>query len=506
MNDIPSSRSRVSFRRRLRTVVGLLVGLRRHDFRAARTLVANNGVGRPWIRRWLRFLDWSLHQMFCVIPSALQDFTCAKSVSRVPYWLADGNPLDNYPWRNQPDARLPESVDTVVIGAGFTGAALAYHWSKLSPADRSMVVLEMAAPAAGALGANAGTVVMGRHHSLVRGTVLKHLSRVRLELANLQRDQLARQFATVYCRAAYKNAEMIRETIAREGFQCGYVRLGWVQAKDADRQSDLQESVELARSSGFGDWTTLTPQQAAEKCGIVLEHEAGFSQGSAVFHPAQWVWSLLWVALESPQFELFTRTKVLRVEDVGQEYVVHTTRGPIHARSVVNATESYTAMLHPHLRGVIAPVQTQMGYAEGCPASMKDHISVSSDRGFYHRLGEGVCFGSDATRIPDRQAGRNQPSRFITKYVLGEMKARFGPFRCHLTHEWSGTSGFTPDEFPIVGPIDGKRQYIIAGMCGSGTGVSFHAGRCVCEHILGIAGEDYCHHDGSKTLAVRRIL
>jgi glycine/D-amino acid oxidase-like deaminating enzyme len=210
-----------------------------------------------------------------------------------------------------------------------------------------------------------------------------------------------------------------------------------------------------------------------------------------VFHPAQWVWSLLRVAIESTHVKLFTRTKAIRVEDVGQEYVIHTTRGPIRARSVVNATESYTAMLHPQLRGVVAPVQTQMAYAKGYPASMKAHVSVSSDRGFYHRFDEGVCFGSDATRVPDDQAGRSQPSRFITKYVLGELKAGFGPFQCHLTHEWSGTSGFTPDEFPIVGLIDGKQQYIIAGMCGSGTGVSFHAGRWVCDRILELGGEDY---------------
>jgi hypothetical protein len=87
--------------------------------------------------------------------------------------------------------------------------------------------------------------------------------------------------------------------------------------------------------------------------------------------------------------------------------------------------------------------------------------------------------GSDATRVPDHEAGRIQPSRFITKFLLGELRRYFGPSRYHVTHEWSGTVSYTPDEYPIVGVMDGHRQYIIGGMAGSGTGVSFNAARCV---------------------------
>jgi hypothetical protein len=46
-----------------------------------------------------------------------------------------------------------------------------------------------------------------------------------------------------------------------------------------------------------------------------------------------------------------------------------------------------------------------------------------------------------------------------------------------------------PDEFPIVGQMDGKRQYIIGGMAGWGTAVSFNAGRCIVNRILGITSE-----------------
>ena len=60
----------------------------------------------------------------------------------------------------------------------------------------------------------------------------------------------------------------------------------------------------------------------------------------------------------------------------------------------------------------------------------------------------------------------------------------------HVTREWSCTAGSTDDEFPIVGLLDGRRQYIIAGMCGSGSGVHFNAARHVVQRILGLDGPD----------------
>jgi len=223
---------------------------------------------------------WTLHQAFGVIPDALQNATFSQPVSRTPYWLANGNPLANYPWQNQPDATLPESAEVVVIGAGFTGGALAYHWAKALSTEKQMVVLEMDDPASGASGRNAG---------------------------------------------------------------------------------------------------------------------------------------------------------------------------------------------------------------EG--KSLKPNVTFSTSTIFMRRFGTHLHFGSDETRIPDRQIGRNQPSRFITKYLIGELHRVCGWFPLRVTHEWSGTVGFTYDEYPIVGLMDGQRQFIIAGMSGSGSAVSFNAARCICNRILGNTSE-----------------
>ena len=228
-----------SFSFRIRVFCGLLLGLRKHDFRAAATWINTMYPGVSLVGRLVKFLRWSLWQMWCEIPDALCTATFAPDVSRTPIWLADGNPLENHPWGIDANARLPERVHVIVIGAGFTGGALAYHWSRRAAAepDLTMAVLDMGEAASGSSGRNEGLVVMGRYCHMVEQTVLKHLPAVRPDLTEPDRQQLARQFAVAYCQAAYRNGDLIEETIRREAFECDYKRQGWVQARDADQQT-----------------------------------------------------------------------------------------------------------------------------------------------------------------------------------------------------------------------------------------------------------------------------
>jgi len=466
----------------------LIAGLRRHDLRAAATFAHSMYPGCSPLVRWARFAGWAWRQTVCIIPSAMNSVTFGRPISRQSTWLAGGNPWANRPWRDRPDARLPDEVEVAVVGAGFTGASCAYHWAKMGTGR--MVVLDMGDPASGASGCCEGLVVMGRYFGLVRDTVQRSLARVRPDLSPDGQARLAAQFAAAYVRGAYHNAELIAQTIAAEGYDCEYARHGWIQVREQEDQPALEESVRSGRGAGFDDWTRIEPRQAMEAAGMRLDWPAGFSQGAGHFHPAKWVWCLLATALRQPEINLFTRTRVLQIEDAGDGYRVHTHRGTVWARAVINATESYTGILHPELAGVLYPVQTQAAYAKGGPEAMRPQVGYSSKRAFYGRLAGGVIFGSDSTRLPAHQAGRNRPARFITKFVIGELYRYFGRASLHVTHEWSATAGFTIDEFPVVGALDHKRQYIIGGMCGSGTGVSFNAARCIVRRILGDDGPD----------------
>ncbi len=489
MMDInrPESNS-CSFLFRLRVALRLILDLRSHDFRAAATFMRKSFSKDIFPVRLYRFFLWSLRQVFIVIPEAMTTVDFDRKISRTPFWLITENPLANHPWSSQPEANLPDECEVVVIGAGFTGAGCAYFWSKHKA--KPMTVLEMDDPASGASGRNGGEIVMGRYLAMVKKTVSPYLEKVRPDLSENERDQLSLKFASTYTKSAYKNGEMIENTIREEGIACDYQRKGWIQGCEIEDQTALMESVRLGCEAGFDDWTTISPEEAKRRGGMIVECPAGFSRGTATFHPAKWVWSLLDIALRSSHVNLYTRTRVTRVEDAGDFYLVNTNRGRIKAKYVINATESYTAILHRQYGNLVHAVQTQNAYGEGGPNEMQPHIGLSNSRGFFGRQGDGISLGSDETPINYRNAGCNNPSRFITKYVISEIHRLFGQSKIHMTHEWSGTAGFTADEYPVIGLLDGKRQYIIGGMCGSGTAVSFNGARHVVQQILDLEGPD----------------
>jgi glycine/D-amino acid oxidase-like deaminating enzyme len=474
---------------RLRVIMRLLWSLRRHDFRAARTFMAMSFPDDRPVKRLAKFLGWALFQMTSAIPDAMRHTRFAGEVSKVPVWLKDGNPLENHPWSSQPEAKLPHTADTVVIGCGLGGCAVTYHWGRAAPPDRKLVALDMGDVATGSAGRNEGLVVMGRYYHMVTQTVLPYLEAVRTDLTVEQQAQLAHQFAAHYAHACYRNADMVEQTVRDEGFQCDYAREGWVQARDEDEQASLAESVKVAFATGYTDWTCITPEEVKRRTGMNVRHNAGFSVAAASFHPAQWCWSLMKRALESGRVEHYSRTRVLGIDDTGGEYLIRTDRGDMRARHVVLCTESYTPLLMPQFHDLIRPTQTQAASGPGGPAAMKPHVGISNNRGFFGRHGNETMIGSDATRVPDGEAGRIQPSRFLTHYLCAELQKAFGRAAYTITHEWSGTVTYTPDEYPVVGVFDGRRQYILGGMAGSGTAVSFNGGRCLVNRILGNTSE-----------------
>lgn len=479
----------VSVGDRLRVIGGLARHFHKHDLRAGRTFLQRTYPKLGWLSRAVRFCDWFREQCWSSIPQALRGVSFQSPVSATPVWLAEGNPFAGHPWTKDARAVLPERADVVVIGAGFTGASLAYHWAK-SGTSGTMVVLDMDDPASGASGRNAGEVVMGRYFAMVFSTVRKHLPRVRPNLSTQALDQLASQFASIYCRAAYRNADLIEATIREEGFACDYAREGWVQERGAGEQSVLADTVRLGREHGFDDWDRLEAEQARQKTGAAIAFPANYSRRAARFHPAKWVWCLFARALQSASVTLFTRTKVAAVVDEGEMYRVTTERGTILARHVVNATEAYTATLHARFSGIVSARQSQAAYGLDEGRSVKPNVPFSGSTFFCVRHGQGILFGSDETPIPDRDIGHNRASRFITMFVIAQLRERFGAFPLRVTNEWAGSVGFTADEYPLVGTIDGKRHYLIAGMSGSGTAVSFNAGRCICARMLGLGDAD----------------
>jgi hypothetical protein len=79
---------------------------------------------------------------------------------------------------------------------------------------------------------------------------------------------------------------------------------------------------------------------------------------------------------------------------------------------------------------IILPMQTQAAFALSGGDAMKAQVGISGHRGLVGKEDDGVLFGSDATRVPDREAGQNKPGRFITKFPFAELKDLFSIGLC----------------------------------------------------------------------------
>ena len=481
--------------RRLIILLILVARLRRPELRSAITWVRKMYPGKQLSVRLGRFAWWALRTMWKTIPDALSWMQYDRPVSRIPLWLEDENPLLDHPWRAQPQATLPAAAEVVVIGAGFVGAGAAYHWSRHAGSSRhgpaKMVVLEMHDAASGAGGRNAGYVTRGRYYHFVHGTVLAHLRRTRHDLAAPQRLALAHDYARTYVRAGERSAELIEQTVVNERIDCGYAKRGWVWATDEESKAKPLAAQQMGAAAGFTDWVRINAAEAMQRAGIHTGYDAGYSQGTATWHPAKWIWGLLRVALRTPHVELFTRTRVTAVEDAGETYQVKTERGTIAARYVINATESHTAQLFKELRGANVPYQTQAAWGPSVGGTMKAGVGISSPQMFFGGVRGGVLFGSDLSPVSAAEAGQNRPSRFVSHYVAGSLRRFFSIERLRVTNEWSGTVGIAPDEYPLIGLMDDKRLYMVGGLAGSGSGVSFLATQWVVFQILGKDCPDY---------------
>src|SRR5688572_28206426 len=153
--------------------------------------------------------------------------TLPLPVDDMPFWLRAGNPLANY----QSAQRLPTHADVVVIGAGLTGAATAYHLSQ-EPGQR-VIVLDQGDPAGEASGRNGGNFELipensvGAYEGLAKERFDFLRRRYRGLAQEIVRAESQRQ-ASVVLGVALRNRDLLKNIILREGIDCDFSPRGWL--------------------------------------------------------------------------------------------------------------------------------------------------------------------------------------------------------------------------------------------------------------------------------------
>ena len=403
----------------------------------------------------------------------------------LPFWHRVHHPYANH----QSAPILPTSADVLIIGAGLTGAAAAYH---LRNSGGSVVLLDRGDPAGEASGRNGGNFELLPENSvgIYEGLAPGRLAFMKRRYPRVPEEVLravSERQASLVLGLALRNRDILKETILSERIACDFSPRGWLHlATDEREEQGICDEVSLAAKHGqrIEIWSRGKIRQ---EFGIDASFLGRFIPGDGTYHPFKFVCGELESALRSGVL-LFTRTKVLRIESKGANaHRIATDRGTITARRVIVATNAFTRELLPEL-AAIEPYQSQIVVTEHVPDRVRGRI-VTSDNGpvFFNQPREGardgraslIMGGGEDRRMKNPSSRRRSPA--VHAHLIALRDSLYPELAGQPpSAEWIGPMAFTPDGLPCIGFLR-PGVVVAAGYNGYGGSYTTAAGSIAAE-------------------------
>lgn len=383
------------------------------------------------------------------------------------YWVAQ---TPNY--QPNPPLKGDTHADLAIIGGGFTGTSVAYHFSQRYPQKR-VVLLEAKQLANGASGRNGGMMLNwladNPHHD-------------------------AEQMARIY-RVTCAGIQSILDIIARHQLNVSYRVDGTLTIyTDPQRAEAAHAEVERLRAHGvqnrFVDGAALRGQLALE--GVYGAVEDPFS---GQINGAQLVRGLRPV-LEAHGVAIYEHTPVLSIRE-GQTITLTTPNGNIFAKAIVLATNGYTGKLgyfrealfplHSHVVALGPLSPNALGWqAYAAYADDLDRISYASLTPEGYLIFGGGSNQSYAYLFNNRTAYHGDAERGF-RSVVARLRAYLPPTaNAPIAYRWTGTLGITLNRQTLMGVIGEHRNiYYAIGYCGHGVTLANMAGQVITDIYSG---------------------
>jgi heterotetrameric sarcosine oxidase beta subunit len=353
---------------------------------------------------------------------------------------------------------LPASAEIVIVGGGVIGLSIAYSLAKRGLTD--VVVVERGYLAEGASGRNGGGV--------------RQQWSTELNIRLMQESvELCRRFAV----------DLGVNVWFRQG---GYLFL----ARSAAEVARLEKNIAIQNKCGV-ETRMLEPRKALA---IVPELDLTGIVGAA-YNPTDGIlfpWPFLWgYARQAAALgvRIFTQIPVSGLEpQPAGGYIVHTTRGPVKARRVINATGAWSPKLGQMIGVEIPtfPIRHEICSSEPLKPFLRPMVSELSSGLYCSQSMRGEIVGG--VTIPGHASTYNMGStlQFLATYarrlvrlmpILGDIK---------ILRQWAGPYDQSPDGNPVLGAAPGHPDFFLAcGFVGHGFMMAPIIGKLYGEWLTG---------------------
>jgi glycine/D-amino acid oxidase-like deaminating enzyme len=364
---------------------------------------------------------------------------------RRPYWWATAPQLPDRTGRD-----LPDAVDAVVIGGGYTGTAAA---RQLASQGAKTVLLEANTLGWGASSRNGGICHPG--YKWGPETLVKRHGR---ELAH-----------AIYGETV-QATDLLAATVRDEGIDAelrfnGYLELAWGRKHAQDFPADAAALAEV------GTTARVVPRdQLGTEIGTKAYHGGLAVDAGGVIHPAKWYAALTGLA-ERAGADLHEGVRATSIRRQGDgRFVVETKRGAILARDVLVATNGYTDGVAPTLRRRIIPIGSYIIATEPLPEDLAKELSPTGRAYFdtrnflsYWHVSKDrrMLFGGRVSFLPTTV---DRTAKLLYARMI-EVHPQLAGHR--IEYSWGGKVALTMDRMPHIGRAGG----VMYAMGYSGTGV-----------------------------------
>jgi glycine/D-amino acid oxidase-like deaminating enzyme len=372
---------------------------------------------------------------------------------------------------------LPERVDVVIIGAGYTGLSAARTLAKRGV---KVAVLEANTIGWGASSRNGGMVLTGM--KLDVGTLAKRYG------MELTRRMYADSLASIH---------LVEQIVREDNIACDFSRCGHLEV--ACKQSHFDSYARSAEviAKEFNHELRIVPRaELASEIGSAIYFGGMIDETSAGVNPARYVSGLARAALKA-RAGIYENTRSQGISRSSQNgssgFGIKTSRGNILASEVLVATSGYTSSATPALQKKIIPIGSFIITTEQLPDALANEliprnrmIYDSKHYLYYYRRtpDNRMLFGGRAAFFPETTNTVRRSAE-----ILGQgMIEVFPQLRdAKIAHAWGGTLDFCFDTMPHAGELEGIHYAL--GYAGHGVAMATYLGAKVAEKICSIGDE-----------------